>query len=204
MSLRKDDLPCFISSEALYSKYKYIWKKSDIFTSKSTFLLVSLSLSFKCGSFLSICRVNMITLACHWSPLHSRNIQHICQFYPTKVIHSQTQHIVYFTVSIRFLSAPSSHALGAATRQAAGLCSGSLRDQQSCRSLSCLPMCLKGFTSDSRSQRWDPLWPSVWATQSRVLQLAWPSRCVFLFHEWVSLSLRFMITKNIVQVITIS
>lgn len=66
-------------------------------------------------------------------------IQHICQFCPTKVIHSQTQHSVCFTVNIRFLSAPSSRALGAATRQAAGLCSGSLRGQRSCRFLSCLP-----------------------------------------------------------------
>lgn len=64
MSLWKDDLRCFISSEAVYSKY--IWKKSHIFTTKSTFLLVSLSVSFKCGSFLSICRVNAITLACRW------------------------------------------------------------------------------------------------------------------------------------------
>lgn len=46
---------------------------------------------------------------------------------------------MHFTVKIRFLSAPSSRALGAATRHAAGLCSGSLRGQQSCRSPSCLP-----------------------------------------------------------------
>lgn len=66
-------------------------------------------------------------------------MQHICQCYPTKVIYCRIQYRVYITVKIHFLSAPCSPALGDATRQAAGLCSSSLRDQQSCRSDSCLP-----------------------------------------------------------------
>lgn len=100
------------------------------------------------------------------SRLHSNNIQHICQFHPTKVIHRQTKHSVYSAVNMRFLSTPSSRAPGSCHQTG---CRPLLRVPERPAVLSVslsLTPSLRGLTSDSRSQRWDPLWPSVWAVQS--------------------------------------
>lgn len=86
--------------------------------------------------------------------VHSNNIQYICQFYQNKVIHCQRQYSVYFPVNMRFLSTPSSRALGSC-------------HQTGCRPLLWVPertavlsvsllltSKLKGLTSDSWSQCW--------------------------------------------------